>query len=121
MFLYKKIRYLNEITVSMPFLQGSLPHRIYNDGIPDSWLFAFSESGYMDGICSINGLKRCFCYTAANKDMDNNDSHITLKVIEKELPAHTTHFLQLLDVKVYGRDLFYQCFEKIFLVHCCQQ
>ncbi|XP_060577849.1 uncharacterized protein LOC132734964, partial [Ruditapes philippinarum] len=101
---------------SMVIFKGSLPHRTYNDGIPDSWLFAFSESGYMDGDLFYQWFEKIFLIHCCKQRpvlliMDNHDSHITLKVIEKAiendvilmgLPAHTTHFLQPLDVKIIG-------------------
>ncbi|MES9901758.1 MAG: hypothetical protein ABW168_03630 [Sedimenticola sp.] len=94
--------------------QGSLPHRTFKDGVPDAWLFGFSDTGYMDGDLFHSWFTKLFVPNCGRERpvmlvIDNHDSHITLPVVEAAiendivlvgLPGHTTHFLQPLDVKV---------------------
>ncbi|XP_053383335.1 uncharacterized protein LOC128549782 [Mercenaria mercenaria] len=101
---------------TMLIFQGSLPHREFKDGLPSSWLYASSESGYMDGDLFLAWFKSCFLkYCTKERPvcliMDNHDSHITLPLVKaaKEnnviligLPGHTTHILQPLNVKIIG-------------------
>ncbi|XP_060593109.1 uncharacterized protein LOC132747678 [Ruditapes philippinarum] len=97
-------------------LQKCLPHSNYKDGPPSSWFYATSESEYMDGEIFFEWFVKCFIPNCGKERpvcliMDNHDSHITLPLVEKAienniiligLPAHTTHILQPLDVKIIG-------------------
>ncbi len=99
---------------AVTLFQASLPHWTFKDGIPDSWLFATSESGYMDGELFLSWFSTIFVHNCGRERpvvliLDNHDSHVTLPLVEVArannivlvgLPAHTTHFLQPLDVKV---------------------
>ena len=85
-----------------------------HDGIPGSWLYGKSDSGYMDGDLFLTWFKEIFLLNCGRDRpvlliMDNHDSHLTLPLVETArandvvllgMPAHTTHILQPLDVKV---------------------
>jgi hypothetical protein len=95
-------------------LQESYPHRNFTEGVPDSWLFGTSETGYMDGELFLSWFKKIFLLNCGRERpvlliLDNHDSHVTLPLVETArannvillgMPAHTTHILQPLDVKV---------------------
>ncbi|XP_045203683.2 jerky protein homolog-like isoform X1 [Mercenaria mercenaria] len=101
---------------TMIIFKGSLPHRNYKDGLPGSWLFSTSESGYMDSELFYQWFIRIFLPNCGRARpvvllMDNHDSHISLPLVEKAreehvllvgLPSHTTHYLQPLDVHITG-------------------
>ncbi|XP_053382064.1 uncharacterized protein LOC123532137 [Mercenaria mercenaria] len=101
---------------TMIIYQGSLPHRKYNDSIPDSWGFATSENGYMDTQLFQRWFTKMFIPHCGRERpvvllMDNCDAHISGDVVEAAiandivlvgLPGHTTHILQPLDVKIIG-------------------
>ncbi|XP_053381964.1 uncharacterized protein LOC128549365 [Mercenaria mercenaria] len=105
-----------KILPTMVIFKGSFPHRKFDDGIPDSWLSATSESGYMDGDLFLSWFRMVFVPNCGKERpvllvLDNHDSHVTLPLVEcaREnniillgMPAHTTHILQPLDVKVNG-------------------
>ena len=96
--------------------QGGLPHRNYKDGIPGSWMFSATESGYMDTTLFVEWFTKVFIPNCGKERpvllvMDNHDSHISLPVVEAArqedivlvgLPSHTTHILQPLDVHIIG-------------------
>ncbi|XP_052778860.1 uncharacterized protein LOC128216341 [Mya arenaria] len=95
---------------------GSHPHRHYQDGIPDSWLFGVSESGFINTDLFHQWFIKIFLANCGSVRpvlliMDNHDAHVHLHTIKAAiendvvllgLPAHTTHILQPLDVKVIG-------------------
>ncbi|XP_052079009.1 uncharacterized protein LOC127717266 [Mytilus californianus] len=93
-----------------------LPHRNFKDGVPDTWLYGSSESGYMDTELFENWFDKVFLPFCGTRRpvlliFDNHDSHISIDLIEKAkannihiigLPPHTTHLLQPLDVAIFG-------------------
>ena len=101
---------------TMVIFKGSLPHRDYKDGVPSKWTYATSESGYMDGELFAEWFERVFIPNCGQERpvllcMDNHESHISLSVVQNAqkhgiilvgFPAHTTHLLQPLDVKIMG-------------------
>ncbi|XP_060560718.1 uncharacterized protein LOC132720575 [Ruditapes philippinarum] len=101
---------------TMVIFKGGFPHRNYKDGLPGSWLFSSSDSGYMDTELFLQWFVKAFVPNCGKERpvillMDNHESHISLPLVEaarKEnvvlvgLPSHTTHYLQPLDVKVIG-------------------
>jgi hypothetical protein len=96
--------------------EGGLPHQNYKDGIPGSWLYGSSETGYMDSELFELWFQQIFIpYCGSHRPvllvLDNHDTHITINIIEKArqhdihilgLPPHTTHILQPLDVGIFG-------------------
>ncbi|WAQ93423.1 hypothetical protein MAR_005894, partial [Mya arenaria] len=100
---------------------GSHPHRHYHDGIPDSCLFGVCESGFINtGLFHQWFIKiflaNCGSVRPVLLIMDNHDAHINLHTIKAAiendvvllgLPAHTTHILQPLDVKVIAGDEYW--------------
>ncbi|WAR19054.1 POGZ-like protein, partial [Mya arenaria] len=94
---------------------GSIPHRTI-EGVPESWLFTSSESGYINTNIFHQWLMQIFIPNCG-KDrpvlllMDNHDSHVSISTLDAaiangvilvSLPGHTTHLLQPLEVKVFG-------------------
>jgi len=86
---------------------------------PDDWKFAYNTKGWTSNAHGFEWLCRCFEPSTREKAngryrlliCDGHDSHITAKFIEycmdhkiilMVLPPHTSHFLQPLDVGVFG-------------------
>lgn len=96
--------------------EGGLPHRNFTDGVPPSWLFGSSASGYMDSELFELWFDNIFLPHCGSRRpvlliFDNHDSHISLSLLKKAmandvhvmgLPPHTTHILQPLDVSIFG-------------------
>ncbi|XP_052763611.1 uncharacterized protein LOC128205737 [Mya arenaria] len=94
----------------------SFPHRTYREGVPGSWLFAVSDTGYVNTEIFCQWFLRGFIPNCGKERpvvllMDNHDSHISLPLIQAArandivlvgLPSHTTHLLQPLDVHING-------------------
>ncbi|XP_052820359.1 uncharacterized protein LOC128246208 [Mya arenaria] len=94
----------------------SFPHRTYREGVPGSWLFAVSDTGYVNTEIFCQWFLRGFIPNCGKERpvvllMDNHDSHISLPLIHAArandivlvgLPSHTTHLLQPLDVHING-------------------
>ncbi|KAJ8305255.1 hypothetical protein KUTeg_015800 [Tegillarca granosa] len=96
--------------------ESGLPHTAYTDGVPESLMFGYFASGYMDHCLFQSWFEYVFIpYCGSARPvlliMDNNDSHITLDTINIAfknqiellcLPPHTTHILQPQDVHING-------------------
>ncbi|WAQ96170.1 hypothetical protein MAR_028860 [Mya arenaria] len=81
-----------------------------------SWLFAVSDTGYVNTEIFCQWFLRGFIPNCGKERpvvllMDNHDSHISLSLIQAArandivlvgLPSHTTHLLQPLDVHING-------------------
>ncbi|XP_052260545.1 uncharacterized protein LOC127864686 isoform X1 [Dreissena polymorpha] len=101
---------------TMIIFKGSLPHTRFTDGVPDTWLYGSSSTGYIDHelfqTWFMKGfLPHCGRARPVVLIMDNHDAHISLPVIQAArandvvligFPGHTTHILQPLDVKIIG-------------------
>lgn len=93
---------------------GCLPHRSFEGCVSENWRYGSSESVYIDTELFENWFDKefiPFCGTRrpALLTIDNHDSHISIDLIEKakansihiiELPPHTNHLLQPLDVAI---------------------
>jgi hypothetical protein len=69
------------------FYKGSLPHRKYTDGIPDSWGYATSENGYMNTQLFQRWFADFFIPNCGRERpvvllMDNCDAHISGEVVK---------------------------------------
>lgn len=87
----------------------------YRFGGPDDYLYARSDSGWVDSILFLQWFKKIFLkYTVRDKPtlliVDGHKSHMTLELVDLArenhvilfcLPPHTTHALQPLDVAVF--------------------
>jgi hypothetical protein len=100
----------------MVIFQTSLSYRDYTDGVPGSWLYATSESGFIDGDLFFAWFRDVFVHECGKHwpvllVIDNHDRHINLppfelasakNIILLGLPSHTTHIVQPLDVGDIG-------------------
>ncbi|WAR11217.1 hypothetical protein MAR_036293, partial [Mya arenaria] len=67
----------------------SFPHRTYREGVPGSWLFAVSDTGYVN--------TEIFCQW-----FPRGRQHGKTTFVLVGLPSHTNHLLQPLDVQING-------------------
>ncbi|WAR18362.1 hypothetical protein MAR_000200 [Mya arenaria] len=99
---------------SLVIFQDCVPHRKIED-VPESWLFAASDSGFLNTDIFHQWFVKCFIPHCAKArpvllTMDNHGSHVSITIkaaIENDVvlmgfPGQTTHILQPLDVKVFG-------------------
>ena len=82
--------------------------------MPPTWLFTASDSGFINSDIFYQWFTKCFIPHCGKARpvllvMDNHDSHVSIETVQAALdnemvlvglPAHTTHILQPLDVKV---------------------
>lgn len=67
--------------------QGGYPRDGFYDGVPDNWVYNYSESGHMSADLMLQYLKYCF-EPNCGKDrpvvliVDNHSSHLTKEVID---------------------------------------
>ena len=98
---------------SMLIFSKSFPRDI--NGLPNNWKLTTSKSGYMDSNLFVQWLEEVFVPNCGRSrpvllTMDNLGAHMTPRAIDVAkanqiellcLPAHSTHLLQPLDVRVF--------------------
>ncbi|CAC5388774.1 unnamed protein product [Mytilus coruscus] len=91
---------------------GALPRDDYSTGIPDSWLFEKTESGFVNSDLYMNWFNNAFLPSIGRKRPvllihDNHVTHLSTYAIDAArdngvdllfFPSHSSHLLQPLDV-----------------------
>jgi len=99
--------------IDILLFKGQTPSRPI-EGVPSTWMWSSSESGYSNGKIFYEWFLKIFLAHCGSARpvvllLDNHDSHVTAEVVQAALdngvvllglPSHTTHLLQPLDVKV---------------------
>jgi len=105
-----------KVMPSFLIFEKCFPHTTYKDGVPNNWMYAYSDSGYMDTELFLIWFRDLFIPNCGSERpvvliMDNHDSHINIDIVKLArensielvgLPPHTTHILQPLDVHING-------------------
>ena len=104
-------------------IAGILLLERYFQDLPDGYLLAVSDSGYINDEISMETIKHINKFTKPRSKgpyrlllLDNHECHLSLqfleyceenKIIPFGLPPHTTHFLQPLDVGCFQPNKHY--------------
>ena len=98
----------------MLIFSQSLPRNV-QDGLPNDWKLTTSKKGYMDSDLFVQWLEEVFIPNCGRSRpvlliMDNLGAHMTPRAIDLArdnqiellcLPAHSTHLLRPLDVRIF--------------------